>query len=55
MLGRFVAEERDSGRRLKAAYEQLESLPADDSTLRDIAERLDRLSNTLEELKALRT
>lgn len=55
LLGRFVAEERDSGRRLRAAYEQLESLPADDSMLRDIAERLDRLSCTLEELKTLRS
>jgi hypothetical protein len=54
LLGRFVAEERDSGRRLKAAYEQLDRMPADDSALRDIAERLDRLSSTLEELKSLR-
>ncbi|MFP6816838.1 MAG: hypothetical protein VB949_14390 [Pseudomonadales bacterium] len=54
LLGRFVPEERDSGRRLKAAYEQLEHPPADDTVLRDIADRLDRLTSTLEELKTLR-
>ena len=54
LLGRFVSEERDSGRRLKAAYEQLEHPPADDTVLRDIADRLDRLTSTLEELKTLR-
>lgn len=54
LLGRFVAEERDSGRRLKAAYEQLGNLPADETILRDIADRLDRLTSTLEELKTLR-
>lgn len=54
LLGRFVAEERDSGRRLKAAYEQLENPPADDNLLRDIVDRLDRLTSTLEELKTVR-
>jgi hypothetical protein len=54
LLGRFVAEERDSGRRLKAAYQQLENPPADDNLLRDIVDRLDRVTSTLEELKTLR-
>lgn len=51
LLGRFIAEERDSGRRLRAAYDQLECLPTDNEILRNITERLDSLTNTLEELK----
>jgi len=54
LLGRFIAEERDSGRRLRAAYEQLDRPANDDAVLRDIAQRLDRLTSTLEELKTLR-
>ena len=54
LLGRFIAEERDSGRRLRAACEQLGDPATDDTMLKEIAERLDRLSSTLEELKTLR-
>ena len=58
LLGRFIAEERDSGRRLKAAFNALKSEGGeeadDDPVLADIAERIDRLSSTLEELKTLR-
>lgn len=54
LLGRFIAEERDSGNRLKAACEQLGSPQRDDILLHEIAERLDRLSCTLEELKSAR-
>ncbi len=53
LLGRYIAEERDSGRRLRAACAALDN-PASDPVLDDIAERLDRLTSTLEELKALR-
>ena len=56
LLGRFIAEERDSGRMLRQARDDLaaagDSEP--DPVLRDIAERIDRLSSTLEELKAIR-
>jgi len=53
LLGRYIAEERDSGRRLRAAYEAINQ-PVD-PVLGDIANRLDRLTRTLEELKALRS
>lgn len=39
---------------MKAAYQQLENPPADDNLLRDIVDRLDRVTSTLEELKTLR-
>ncbi len=59
LLGRFIAEERDSGRRLKACYESLactadDASPGDDPLLQELADRLDRLSNTLGDLKALK-
>jgi hypothetical protein len=53
LLGRFIAEERDSGRRLRAAFEALvadaDSTPADD--LEEICARLDALTATIESLK----
>jgi hypothetical protein len=58
LLGRFIAEERDSGRRLRAAYLGTESgsddNTSDDADLHDIAARLDQLTQTIDELKALR-
>ena len=64
LLGRYIAEERDSGRCLRQAFSELPATPAqsaksaliteDDPVLKDIAQRLDRLSNTLQELKAIR-
>ena len=54
LLGRFIAEERDTRRRLEAAYAKLKRAPADDSGLTQITERLERLTQTIEELKALR-
>lgn len=58
LLGRFIAEERDSERLLRAAWENREPGGAaetdEDSVLADIAERIDRLSRTLEEIKQLR-
>ena len=54
LLGRYIAEERDSGRCLQAAYEALKGRK-EDSVLKDVAERLDRLSDELEELKSLRS
>ncbi len=54
LLGRFVAEERDSERRLRGALASIcRDAPAD-PVLQDIATRLDRLSATLEDLKKLR-
>lgn len=54
LLGRYIAEERDSGRRLREAFEDLDSEPASGDVLEDIASRLERLTVTLEELKVLR-
>ena len=55
LLGRFIAEERDSGRRLKDAYARTTAEAAStDSTLEDLSRRLDRLTRTIEELKGLR-
>lgn len=54
LLGRFVAEERDSERRLRGALASICSDAPADPVLRDIATRLDRLSATLEDLKKLR-
>ena len=54
LLGRYIAEERDSGRRLRDAFECLDSEPASENVLDDIASRLERLTVTLEELKVLR-
>jgi rubrerythrin len=53
LLGRFIAEERDSERRLRQAYAKLERGP-DDDALAEIHARLERLTATIEELKALR-
>ena len=58
-LGRFIAEERDSGRRLRACYAHLCTAPAEDdgedeALLKDLAVRLDRLTETLGDLKHLR-
>ncbi len=58
LLGRFIAEERDSERRLKGQWRRLQSAPpasaGDDALLADMAARIDRLARTIEELKALR-
>lgn len=54
LLGRFIAEERDTQRRLQAEYERLTSPVSDDAGLAQISQRLERLTKTIEELKALR-
>jgi hypothetical protein len=62
LLGRFVAEERDSERLLRAAWGRCGSATAartpapddEDSVLTDLVARIDRLAQTLEDLKQLR-
>jgi len=54
LLGRFIAEERDTRRRLEAQYARIKSVSVDDLGLQQISERLERLTKTIEELKALR-
>jgi rubrerythrin len=60
LLGRFIAEERDSGRRLRDAYHSLngraESQPsAEVRELEAICARLDALTETIDGLKAARS
>jgi hypothetical protein len=52
LLGRFIAEERDTLRRLQAAYEVLIENAAAPAELSDIVARLERLTRTVDELKA---
>lgn len=54
LLGRFIAEERDSERLLEAARRRASEQPARDGELEDIKARIERLTETLEDLKAIR-
>ncbi len=54
LLGRFIAEERDSDRLLEAARQRVGNKPARDDDLEDIKARIERLTETLEDLKAIR-
>ncbi len=55
LLGRFIAEERDSERQLRACHHSLKAPDADDSVLfQELTERLERLTTTLGELQSLR-
>ena len=53
LLGRFIAEERDSGRRLRAAFQRIKVVGTDVDLL-EIAARVEQLTRTLDELKATR-
>jgi hypothetical protein len=60
LLGRFIAEERDSGRHLRAAYRSLNGLAASELNgeareLEEICARLDALTKTIDGLKAARS
>ena len=52
LLGRFIAEERDTLRRLQAAYEDLIENAAAPADLSDIVARLERLTRCVDELQA---
>ena len=54
LLGRFIAEERDTRRRLEAQYARIKTTSIDDAGLAQISARLERLTKTIEELKVLR-
>jgi rubrerythrin len=54
LLGRFIAEERDTRRRLQSAYERIKATSVDDAGLAQISARLEKLTRTIEELKVLR-
>jgi hypothetical protein len=53
LLGRFIAQERDTTRRLNAAYARV-CANAATPTLEEITQRLARLTRTVEQLKAAR-
>jgi hypothetical protein len=60
LLGRFIAEERDSGRHLRGAFASLNGsatsqLDGEGQVLEQICARLDALTTTVEELKAARS
>ncbi len=60
LLGRFIAEERDSGRRLRSAYQALNGRAASQPNVevRELAEicaRLDALTETIDGLKTARS
>ena len=55
LLGRYIAEERDSGRRLRACYQVLkerESVPAGESTQNSVASDLADLRESVTEFSA---
>ncbi len=55
LLGRFIAEERDTLRLLRAQYERIKFPPSiDDDELEQFTRRIERLTSTIEELKAQR-
>lgn len=54
LLGRFIAEERDSDRLLDTARNRIGEKPIRDGELEDIKARIERLTETLEDLKAIR-
>ncbi len=54
LLGRFIAEERDTLRLLQAQYERVKSPSIDDDELEQLTRRIERLTNTIEALKATR-
>ncbi len=56
-MGRFIAEERDSERRLNDACKNVDKELThnnDDQLLREITEHPDRLTTTIEEFEAVR-
>ncbi|MCR9277814.1 MAG: hypothetical protein NXH85_07540 [Pseudomonadaceae bacterium] len=55
LLGRFIAEERDSERLLSAARARVTSSEESDGELEEIKARIERLTETLEDLKAMRS
>lgn len=55
LLGRFIAEERDSERLLRTCHDSLKAPDAEDSALlQQLNERLERLTATLSEIKSIR-
>ena len=55
LLGRFIAEERDSERLLRACHDSLKAPEVGDSALlQQLNERLERLTSTLSEIKSIR-
>jgi len=55
LLGRFIAEERDSERQLRACHNSLKTpVDGDSVLLQQLADRLERLTSTLSELQSLR-
>jgi hypothetical protein len=54
LLGRFIAEERDTQRRLAEQYDRIRCPNGNDAKLAQITQRLERLTSAVAELKAKR-
>jgi hypothetical protein len=58
LLGRYISEERDSGRRLRAEYDRVTAAAGSDNTASELAELracVDALQRELRELRGLRS
>jgi hypothetical protein len=56
LLGRYIAEERDSGRRLQAQYDRVcGARGTDDSEIAELRQRIDDLSRQIADLKGIRS
>jgi hypothetical protein len=53
LLGRFIAEEHDSRRRLQAEYDRItRAVSGDSASLDEFSQRLERIARSIRELKA---
>ena len=54
LLGRYIAEERDSGRRLQAQYDRVCSRTGQESEIAELRARIDELCQEIASLKGVR-
>jgi hypothetical protein len=54
LLGRYICEERDSGRQLRACYQTLKQAPATDTTLEQVCAQLAVLTEKVEAMTRLK-
>jgi rubrerythrin len=54
LLGRYICEERDSGRQLRACYQTLKQSPATDTTLEQVCAQLAMLTEKVEAMTRLK-
>jgi hypothetical protein len=54
LLGRYICEERDSGRQLRACYQTLKQAPAGDTSLEQVCAQLAALTEKVEAMTRLK-